>query len=60
MLAKAVLILVFCHSVRNNSWGNCSSKKFFLVILNIVPVLFFAADLNSFSCVFDSLVFASS
>ena len=51
LLAKAFLILVVCLVVKNNSCGNSSPSKFFLFNLNIVPVLFFAADLNLFNCV---------
>ena len=37
-------------------WQFFSFKLFlFFLILNIVPVLFFAADFNSFNCVFVSL-----
>ena len=46
LLAKAFLILVACFVVRNNSWGISSSSKFFLLILNIVYVLLFAAAFN--------------
>ena len=53
------LILVVCLVVRNNSCGNSSSSKFFLFILNIVLVIFFAADFNLFSRVFVSLTHAS-
>ena len=42
-LAKACLILVIFHVVRNNLCDNPSSSKFFLFNPNIVPVLFFAA-----------------
>ena len=49
LLAKAFLILVVCLAVKDNSCGNSSYSKFFLFILNIVPVLFFAADFNSFN-----------
>ena len=38
LLAMAFLILVVCLVVRNNSCDNSSSWKFFLFILNIVPV----------------------
>ena len=44
LLAKAFLIFVICLVVRNNSCGNSSSSKVFLFNLNIVLVLFFAAD----------------
>ena len=44
----------------NISFGNSSSWKFFLFGLNIVPVLFFAADFNCvFNCVFLSLTSVS-
>ena len=59
-LGKKFLILVVCRVVRNNSWGNSSSWKFFLVILNVAPVLFFVADFNLFSCIFISLTLDSS
>ena len=39
-LIKAFPILVVCVVARNNSCNNCSSSKFFLFILDIVPVLF--------------------
>ena len=58
LLAKAFLFVVFCLVVKNNSWWKSSSWKFFLVILNVVPLLFFAADFNLFSCVFVSLTLA--
>ena len=48
--------LPFCW---NNLWGSSLSRKFFLVILNIVPVFFFAADFNLFSCVLFRLTLAS-
>lgn len=60
LLAKAFLIFVFCIVVKNNSWGNSSSKTFFLANINVVPVLFFAAYFILFSCVFTSLTLASS
>ena len=59
LLAKAFLILVVCLVVRNNSCGNSSPSKFFLFILNIVPILFFAPDFNWFNCVFVSITLAS-
>ena len=59
-LAIAILILVVCLIVRNYSCGNSSSSKFFLVILNIVPVLLFLADFNLFNCVFFSLTLCSN
>ena len=59
LIAKAFLILVVCLVVRNNSCDNSSSSKFFLFNVNIVPVLFFAADFNLFNYVFVSLTLAS-
>ena len=58
-LGKAFLILVVCLAVRNNSCGNSSSGKFFLPIVNSVPVLFFAADFSLFNCVFVNLTHVS-
>ena len=55
LLAKIFQIFLFYLIVRNNSWCNSSSLKFFLVILNVVPALFLRADFNFFSCVFVSL-----
>ena len=55
----AFLILVVCLVVKSNSCGNSSSSNFFLLVLNIVPVLFFAADFDLFNCVFVSLTLAS-
>ena len=55
LLANTFLNLVVCFVVRNNSFGNSSSSKFFLFNLNIVPTLFFAADFNLFNCIFVSL-----
>ena len=46
LLAKAFLTLVACIIITINSCFNSSSSKFFLFIVNIVPVLFFAADFN--------------
>ena len=60
LLAKVFSFLVFCLVVRNNPCGNSLSRKFFLVILNVVPVLFFTVDFNLFSCVFVTLTPASS
>ena len=51
LLAKAFLNFVVYLVVRNNSYGNSSSWKFFLVNINIVPVLLFAADFNLINCV---------
>ena len=51
--AKAFLIFVFCPVVNNKSWGNFSSWKFFLVILNVVPVLFL---MQIFVCLVDYLL----
>ena len=59
ILAKAFLILVVCLVVRNNLCVNSWSSKFFLFNLNIVPVLFIAADLYLFNCIFVSLTLAS-
>ena len=59
MLAKAFLILTDCLVVRNNSCVNASSWEFFLFILTIGPVLFFAEDFNLFYCVFFSLTLTS-
>ena len=55
-LAKAFLTLVVCLVVRNKSCGNSLSSMFFLFILNIVHVLFFAADFNLFNCVSVKLI----
>ena len=55
ILSEGVSILFFCLFVKNNSWGNSSTWTFFLVILNVVPVLYFAADFNLLSSVFASL-----
>ena len=55
----AFLILVVYLVVKSNSCGNSSSSNFFLLVLNIVPVLFFAADFDLFNCVFVSLTLAS-
>ena len=61
LLMKAFLILVFSRVVRNNSRGNNSSTwKFSFIILNVVPVLFFAADFNLFSYALVSLTLDSS
>ena len=51
LLAKAFLIFVVCLVVRNNSCGNSSSSKLLLFNLNIVLVLLFVSDFNSFNCV---------
>ena len=51
--AKAFLIFVFCPFVNNKSWGNFTSWKFFLVILNVVPVLFL---MQIFVCLVDYLL----
>ena len=59
LLTKVFLILVVFLVVRNNSCGNFSTSKFFLVNFNVVPILFFAADYSLFSCVFVSLTLAS-
>ena len=59
LLAVAFLILVVCLAVRNNSYCNSSSGKILIFILKIVHVLFFAADLNLFDCVFVSVTLAS-
>ena len=58
-LAMGLLIFVVCFVVRNNLCGNSSSWKIFLVIFNIVPVIFFGAGFNLFSCVFVSLTLVS-
>ena len=60
LLVKAFPILDFCLVVRSNTWDNSSSWKFFLVIVNVAPVLLFATDFNLFSCAFFSLTIASS
>ena len=49
LLAKTFHVFVSCLLVKNNPCGNSSSGIFFLVILNIVPELLFAADFNMFS-----------
>ena len=54
MLLGKAFIFVVCLVVRNNSCGNSSSSKFFLVNLNVAPVLFFAVDFNLFNCAFFS------
>ena len=59
LLAKAFVILVVSLVVRNNSCDNSSPSKFSLSNLNIVPVLFFTAGVNSFDCVFFNLTLAS-
>ena len=46
------LILVAYLFVLNNSCDNSSFSMFFLFNLNIVPVLFLAADFNLHNCVF--------
>ena len=58
-LAKAFLVLGDCLVVRNNSCGNYSSSKFLLFNLNIVTVLFFAADFNLSNFVLVSLILVS-
>ena len=58
-LVKEFHILVVCLVVRNNSCGSSSSSKFFVFFLNIVSVLFFAADFNLLNYVFVSLAFTS-
>ena len=58
LLANAVLVLVVCLVVSNNSHGNYSSSKFFSFNINTVPVLIFAADFNLFNYVFVSLTLA--
>ena len=47
-----ILILIFCLVVKNNSCGNSSFWKCFLVILNFAPVLFFAAYFRFLCCRF--------
>ena len=59
-LAKAFLLLLFRLDFRNNSCGNSLSWKFFLDVLNVIPVLFFATDFNLFNYVFVSLTLAST
>ena len=59
LLVKEFHILVICLVVTNNSCGSSSSSKFFVFILNIVSVLFFAADFNLLNYVFVSLAFTS-
>ena len=59
LLAKVLLTLIVCLVVRNTLCGKFSSWKSFLFILNIVPVLFFAAEFNFFSSVFSSLILTS-
>ena len=59
LLLKTFLISVVCLVVRNNSCGNCSSSNFSLIILNIIPVLFYPADDNFFNCAFVSLTLGS-
>ena len=56
--SKAFLILVFNLVFRNNSCGISSSWMFFLAILNVALVLFFATVLGWFSCVLVSLIVA--
>ena len=56
---KAFLTLVVCLVVRNKSFGNSSSSKFFLFYINIVPVIFFDADFNLLNCLFATLTIAS-
>ena len=56
--SKAFLILVCNLVFRNNSCGISSSWMFFLAILNVALVLFFATVLGWFSCVFVSLIVA--
>ena len=60
LLAEAFFILAFCLVVRNNSCSRFSSWKFFLVIVNVVLALFFAADFCFFSWLFVSLTLYSS
>ena len=59
LLAKTFHVFVSCLLVKNNPCGNSSSGIFFLVILNIVPELLFAADFNMFSWLFVSLTLVS-
>ena len=59
LLAKAFLSFAVCLVVRHNLCGNSIPWKFFLFILNVIPVLFFAADFNLFYYVFVSLTLAS-
>ena len=40
ILAKVFLIFVFCIAVKNNSWDDSLSWKFFFVVFNVVPALF--------------------
>ena len=56
LFVRAFIILIFLSClVRNNSRVNYSYWKYFVVILTIVLVLFFAAYCNLFNCVFVSL-----
>ena len=59
LLANTFLFLVVCIVVKNNSFCNSSSWKIFSFILNIVPVLFFAADFKLLHCAVVSLALAS-
>ena len=59
LLAEAFHLFVSCLRVKNNSCGNSSSWIFSLVILNVVPAIFFAADFNMFSWLFVSLTLVS-
>ena len=43
-------MLVVCFVVKNISRDSSSAWKFFLVILDVVPVLFFAPDFSLLSC----------
>ena len=59
LLGKAFLNFVFYLGDRNNLCGNFLCSKFFLLSLNIVLVLFFAADFKFFNCVSVSLTLTS-
>ena len=58
-MSKGISFFSCLSCFRNDSCGNSSSSKFFLFNLDIVSVLFFAADFNLFNCVFVSLTLAS-
>ena len=45
---------------KNNSCGSSLPSKFFLFSLNVVPVLFFAAEFNLFDFVFVSFLVVNS
>ena len=56
LLAEIFLILVFCLVVKNISWASSSSWRVSFLIVNVIPVLFFAVDFDLSSWLFVSLL----